>query len=139
MNLNSKVKMSQTNGDKPKGYLTNKPEIFDPNTIMIYLDIMDKKAIENEIAFDEAKDQKEEMFDYVVNEKITTSNVSVAISLAKVQANKDDRYKKVKIELSNRKKAHLLSKAEAKNAHSYCDHLKQISINILATEKLTKY
>ena len=67
MNLNSKVKMSQTNGDKPKGYLTNKPEIFDPNTIMIYLDIMDKKAIENEIAFDEAKDQKEEMFDYVVN------------------------------------------------------------------------
>ena len=131
--------MSQTNGDKPKGYLTNKPESFDPNAIMIYLDIMDKKAIENEIAFDEAKDQKEEMFDYVVNEKITNSNVSVAISLAKVQANKDDRYKKVKVELSNRKKSHLLSKAEAKNAHSYCDNLKQISINILATEKLTKY
>lgn len=137
-NLNNKAEMSQ-NGDKPKSYLTNRPTIFDPHDILVYLDIMDKKAIENEIAFDEAKDQKEEMFDFVVDERITSANESVPISLAKVKANKDDRYRKVKKELSNRKKVHLLSRAEAKNAHSYCDNLKQQSINAIATEKLLKH
>jgi hypothetical protein len=36
------------------------------------------------------------------------------------------------------KKLYLYSKVEAKNGHSYCDHLKQQSINELATEKLTR-
>ena len=47
-------------------------------------------------------------------------------------------YLKVKKELSNRKKWHLVCKIEAKNAHSYCEGLKQKSINELAISKLTK-
>ena len=77
------------------------------------------------------------MFDYVVNEKVT--NESIATGLAKVKANKDERYRKVKKLLSDRKKAYLFAKVEAKNAHTYCDLLKQKSINELAIEKLTKH
>ena len=47
-------------------------------------------------------------------------------------------FPKVKKELSNRKKWHLVCKIEAKNAHSYCEALKQKSINELAISKLTK-
>ena len=60
------------------------------------------------------------------------------LNSAKIQATNDERYKKVKLELSNMKKLYLFSKVEAKNGHSYCDHLKQQSINELATEKLTR-
>ena len=56
-----------TDNNNGSNYLINRPKVFDPHDILVYLDIMDKKAIENEIAFDEAKDQKEEMFDFVVD------------------------------------------------------------------------
>ena len=52
---------------------------------------------------------------------------------------RDERYKEVKKELSRRKKLHLYKKIEAKNAHSYCDSLKQKSINQLAIDKLTNW
>jgi hypothetical protein len=117
-------------------YIKKRPLDFDPNHILAYLDTLDKRSIEAEIAYDEAKDQVQEVFDYVVNEKQTNANASVA--QAKVKATNDERYKKVKKELSNRKKWHLVCKIEAKNAHSYCEGLKQKSINELAISKLTK-
>lgn len=117
-------------------YIKKRPLDFDPNHILVYLDTLDKRSIDAEIAYDEAKDQVQEVFDYVVNEKQTNANASVA--QAKVKATNDERYKKVKQELSNRKKWHLVCKIEAKNAHSYCESLKQKSINELAISKLTK-
>ncbi len=134
--MNLKI-IQMTDNNNGSNYLINRPKVFDPHDILLFLDIMDKKSIEAEIAFDEVKDQKEEMFDYVVNEKVT--NESIATGLAKVKANKDERYRKVKKLLSDRKKAYLFAKVEAKNAHTYCDLLKQKSINELAIEKLTKH
>ena len=117
-------------------YIEVRPKTFDPHKILAYLDALDKRLIKAEIDYDEIKDQVQEVFDYVVNEKITNSSLSVAN--AKIQATNDERYKKVKKELSDKKKLYLYSKVESKNAHSYCDHLKQQSINELATEKLTR-
>ena len=117
-------------------YIKKRPLDFDPNHILAYLDTLDKRSIDAEIEYDQAKDQVQEVFDYVVSEKQTNESVSVA--QAKVKATNDDRYKKVKEELSKRKKYHLVCKIEAKNAHSYCDALKQKSINQLAIDKLTK-
>jgi len=117
-------------------YIKKRPIDFDPNHILAYLDTLDKRSIDAEIEYDQAKDQVQEVFDYVVSEKQTNESVSVA--QAKVKATNDDRYKKVKQELSKRKKYHLVCKIEAKNAHSYCDALKQKSINQLAIDKLTK-
>jgi len=117
-------------------YIKKRPIDFDPNHILAYLDTLDKRSIDAEIEYDQAKDQVQEVFDYVVSEKQTNESVSVA--QAKVKATNDDRYKKVKQELSKRKKYHLVCKIEAKNAHSYCDALKQKSINELAISKLTK-
>ena len=125
-----------TEQDSLPMYIKKRPLDFDPNHILAYLDTLDKRSIEAEIAYDEAKDQVQEVFDYVVNEKQTNESVSVA--QAKVKATNDERYKKVKKELSNRKKWHLVCKIEAKNAHSYCEALKQKSINELAISKLTK-
>lgn len=117
-------------------YIMLRPTDFDPHRIIAYLDALDKKLINAEIEYDNVKDQADEVYAYVVNEKIT--NKSVSVSLAKIEATNDERYKKVKSELSDKKKLFLIAKVEAKNAHSYCDHLKQKSINELATEKLTR-
>ena len=125
-----------TEQDSLPMYIKKRPLDFDPNHILAYLDTLDKRSIDAEIAYDEAKDQVQEVFDYVVSEKQTNESVSVA--QAKVKASNDDRYKKVKQELSKRKKWHLICKIEAKNAHSYCESLKQKSINELAISKLTK-
>ena len=103
---------------------------------MAYVDALDKRLVRAEIEYDEVKDQVQEVFDFVVNEKMT--NESLSVSLAKVKSTNDERYKKVKKELSDKKKIYLFAKVEAKNGHSYCDHLKQQSINELATEKLTR-
>ena len=121
-------------------YIKKRPLDFDPNHILAYLDTLDKRSIDAEIAYDEAKDQVQEVFDYVVSEKQNTlrPNESVSVAQAKVKATNDERYKKVKKELSSRKKWHLVCKIEAKNAHSYCEALKQKSINELAISKLTK-
>ena len=123
--------------DSLPNYIKLRPTEFDPNKILIYLDTLDKRSIDAEIAYDEAKDQVQEVFDYVVSEKQTNESVSVA--QAKVKATNDERYKEVKKELSRRKKLHLYKKIEAKNAHSYCDSLKQKSINQLAIDKLTNW
>ncbi len=125
-----------TEQDSLPMYIKKRPLDFDPNHILAYLDTLDKRSIDAEIEYDQAKDQVQEVFDYVVSEKQTNESVSVA--QAKVKATNDDRYKKVKQELSKRKKYHLVCKIEAKNAHSYCDALKQKSINQLAIDKLTK-
>ena len=117
-------------------YIEIRPKTFDPHKIIAYVDALDKRLVKAEISYDEVKDQAQEVFDYVVNEKMT--NESLSVSLAKVKATNDERYKKVKKELSDKKKLYLFSKVEAKNGHSYCDHLKQQSINDIATEKLSK-
>jgi Na+-translocating ferredoxin:NAD+ oxidoreductase RnfG subunit len=120
---------------EPK-YIEIRPKTFDPHRILAYVDALDKRLVKAEIEYDEIKDQANEVFDFVVNEKMT--NDSISVSLAKVKATNDERYMKVKKELSDKKKLYLFSKVEAKNGHSYCDHLKQQSINNLAIEKLTK-
>jgi Na+-translocating ferredoxin:NAD+ oxidoreductase RnfG subunit len=117
-------------------YITMRPQSFDPHKILAYLDALDKRFIKSEIDYDEVKDQVQEVFDYVVDEKIT--NASLSVSQAKTKATNDERYKKVKKELSNKKKIYLYCKIEAKNGHSYCENLKQQSINNIATEKLTR-
>ena len=121
-------------------YIKKRPLDFDPNHILAYLDTLDKRSIDAEIAYDEAKDQVQEVFDYVVSERQNTlrPKESVSVAQAKVKATNDELYKKVKKELSNRKKWHLVCKIEAKNAHSFCEGLKQKSINELAISKLTK-
>ena len=118
-------------------YIKKRPLDFEPSHILAYLDTLDKRSIYAEIEYDQAKDQVQEVFDFVVNEK--QINESVSVAQAKVKATNDDRYKKVKEELSKRKKYHLVCKIEAKNAHSYCDALKQKSINQLAIDKLTNW
>jgi len=122
--------------DKLAKYIEIRPQEFNPHKIIAYLDALDKRFVKAEINYDNVKDQVQEVFDFVVNEKITNSSLSVAS--AKIQATNDERYKKVKLELSDMKKLYLYSKVEAKNGHSYYDHLKQQSINELATEKLTR-
>lgn len=121
--------------DEPK-YIEIRPKSFDPHRILAYVDALDKRLVKAELEYDEVKDQVDEVFDFVVNEKMT--NDSISVSLAKVKATNDERYMKVKKELSDKKKLYLYSKVEAKNGHTYCDHLKQESINNIATEKLTK-
>ena len=123
--------------DSLPNYIKLRPTEFDPNKILIYIDTLDKRSIDAEIEYDEAKDQVQEVFDFVVNEK--QINESVSVAQAKVKATNDERYKEVKKELSRRKKLHLYKKIEAKNAHSYCDSLKQKSINQLAIDKLTNW
>ena len=121
--------------EEPK-YIQIRPQSFDPHKIILYLDALDKRFVRSEIDYDEVKDQVQEVFDFVVNEKIT--NETMAVSLAKTKASIDDRYKKVKKELSDKKKLYLYYKIESKNGHSYCENLKTQSINNLAIEKLTR-
>ena len=113
-------------------YIQIRPQSFDPHKIISYLDALDKRFVRSEIDYDEVKDQVQEVFDFVVNEKITNESISTTL------ASNDERYKKVKKELSDKKKIYLYYKIEAKNGHSYCENLKQQSINHLATEKLTR-
>lgn len=82
-------------------YIERRPTVFDPHQILGYLDALDKRLVRAEINYDEVKDQVQEVFDYVVNEKL--ENKKVSISLAKVQATNDERYKKVRSELSDKK------------------------------------
>ena len=49
----------------------------------------------------------------------------------------DERYKNIKAQYRKRKAYYLLKKVEANNGHSYCENLKQKSINQLAIDKLT--
>lgn len=85
---------------EPK-YIEIRPKTFDPHRILAYVDALDKRLVKAEISYDEVKDQANEVFDFVVNEKMT--NDSISVSLAKVKATNDERYMKVKKELSDKK------------------------------------
>ena len=91
--------------DSLPNYIKLRPTEFDPNKILIYIDTLDKRSIDAEIEYDEAKDQVQEVFDFVVSEK--QINESISVAQAKVKATNDERYKEVKKELSRRKKLHL--------------------------------
>jgi len=117
-------------------YIEIRPKTFDPHRILAYLDALDKKLVKAELDYDEIKDQVQEHYDFVVNEKV--SNNSVSVAQAKLQATNDKRYKEIKKDFRKRKAIYLYCKMQSKNAHSYCENLKQQSINDLATEKLTR-
>ena len=121
--------------EQPK-YIELRPKAFNPDQILIYLDKVDKLFADTEIKYNNVKDQVQEVFDYVVSERM--DNEKISVSLAKVKASNDERYRKVKIELSVNHKMYLYYKIQSKLAHSYCENLKQQSINLIATEKLTR-
>jgi biopolymer transport protein ExbD len=121
--------------EQPK-YIELRPKAFNPDQILIYLDKVDKLFADTEIEYHNFKDQVQEVFDFVVSERM--DNEKISVSLAKVKASNDERYDKVKVELSKSHKAFLYYKIQSKLAHSYCENLKQQSINIIATEKLMK-
>jgi hypothetical protein len=121
--------------EQPK-YIELRPKTFNPDQILIYLDKVDKLFADAEIQYNNIKDQVQEVFDFVVSERM--DNEKISVSLAKVKASNDERYKKVKVELLKSHKAYLYYKIQSKLAHSYCENLKQQSINTIATEKLMK-
>ena len=121
--------------EQPK-YIELRPKAFNPDHILIYLDKVDKILADAEIEYNNIKNQVQEVFDFVVGERM--DNEKISVSLAKVKASNDERYEKVKVELSKSHKAFLYYKIQSKLAHSYCENLKQQSINIIATEKLMK-
>tara|TARA_R110000772_G_scaffold106321_3_gene208217 strand:+ start:1524 stop:1898 length:375 start_codon:yes stop_codon:yes gene_type:complete len=121
--------------DQPK-YIELRPKIFNPDNILLYLDKVDKQFANAEIEYSNFKDQVQEVFDYVVSERM--DNEKISVSLAKVKASNDERYKKVKTDFSKSHKLYLYYKIQSKLAHSYCENLKQQSINVIATEKLTR-
>ena len=121
--------------EQPK-YIELRPKTFNPDQILIYLDKVDKLFADTEIDYNNVKDQVQEVFDYVVSERM--DNEKISVSLAKVKASNDERYRKVKAELSANHKMYLYYKIQSKLAHSYCENLKQQSINVIATEKLTR-
>ena len=121
--------------EQPK-YIELRPKAFNPDQILIYLDKVDKIFADAEIEYNNIKNQVQEVFDFVVGERM--DNEKISVSLAKVKASNDERYEKVKVELSKSHKAFLYYKIQSKLAHSYCENLKQQSINIIATEKLMK-
>ena len=125
--------MSDDSLDK---YIELRPKIFNSEMILVYLNTLDKNFAKAEREYDEVKDQVDELFDFLHNEKI--ENEKLSVSQAKLKVRSDERYIKVRAEYRKRKAYYLLKKIEAKNGHSYCENLKQESINQLATDKLTR-
>jgi len=121
--------------EQPK-YIELRPKAFNPDQILIYLDKVDKLFADTEIEYHNFKDQVQEVFDFVVSERM--DNEKISVSLAKAKASNDKRYKEVKADFLKCHKAYLYYKIQSKLAHSYCENLKQQSINIIATEKLMK-
>ena len=125
--------MSNDSYDK---YIELRPKVFNSEMILVYLNTLDKNFAKAEREYDEVKDQVDELFDFLHNEKI--ENEKLSVSQAKLKVRSDERYIKVRAEYRKRKAYYLLKKIEAKNGHSYCENLKQESINQLATDKLTR-
>jgi len=121
--------------NQPK-YIELRPKTFNPDQILIYLDKVDRLFADTEIEYNNIKNQVQEVFDFVVSERM--DNEKISVSLAKVKASNDKRYKDVKVDFLKSHKAYLYYKIQSKLAHSYCENLKQQSINNLATEKLTR-
>jgi hypothetical protein len=115
---------------------SNKPKDYEANYISKFLSFLDRQKDDAEIIYDEAKDQLSEQLDFVILEKKSSSNCSVAE--AKLLATNDERYMKAKKEYRDKKKIFLYWKSLAKNGHSHCDHLKQQNINQLAIDKLSR-
>jgi len=117
-------------------YIELRPQVFNSEIILVYLNTLDKNFAKAEEDYDEIKDQVDELFDFLHNEKI--ENEKLSVSQAKLKVRSDERYKKVRAEYRKRKASYLLKKKKKKNGHSYCENLKQESINQLATDKLTR-
>ena len=117
-------------------YIEHRPKVFNSEIILVYLNALDKNKLKAEEEYEECKDQVQEQLDYIISEKVENTKCSMA--QAKVLATNDKRYKNIKAEYRKRKAYYLLKKVEANNGHSYCENLKQESINQLAVDKLTR-
>ena len=117
-------------------YIEHRPKIFNSEIILVYLNALDKNKLKAEEEYEECKDQVQEHLDFIISEKVENTKCSMA--QAKVLATNDERYKNIKAEYRKRKAYYLLKKVEANNGHSYCENLKQESINQLAVDKLTR-
>ena len=78
------------------------------------------------------------MFNFVTLEKFNNKAEKISMAQAKAEATGDERYKKVSATLRDRKHVFLYYKSLAKNGHSYCENLKQLTINDIAISKLSK-
>ena len=117
-------------------YIEHRPKVFNSEIILVYLNALDKNKLKAEEEYEECKDQVQEQLDYIISEKVENTKCSMA--QAKVLATNDERYQNIKAEYRKRKAYYLLKKVEANNGHSYCENLKQESINQLAVDKLTR-
>ena len=119
-------------------YYKIKPKTFEPNHVLKFLNFLDSSRDKAEVLYDEVKDQSDSVFDYVTLEKFKNRPEKLSMAQAKAEATCDDRYKKVRTLLRKRKHVFLFYKTLAKNGNSYCENLKQLSINDIAISKLTK-
>ena len=71
-------------------------------------------------------------------QKFNNKTEKLSMAQAKAEATNDERYKKVRVTLRERKHVFLYYKSLAKNGHSYCENLKQLTINDIAISKLSK-
>ena len=117
-------------------YIEHRPKVFNSEIILVYLNALDNNKLKAEEEYEECKDQVQEQLDFIISEKVENTKCSMA--QAKVLATNDERYKTIRAEYRKRKAYYLLKKVEANNAHSFCENLKQESINQLAVDKLTR-
>ena len=90
--------MSDDSLDK---YIELRPKVFNSEIILVYLNTLDKNFAKAEREYDEVKDQVDELFDFLHNEKIENGKLSV--SQAKLKVRSDERYIKVRAEYRKRK------------------------------------
>ena len=69
--------------NQPK-YIELRPKTFNPDQILIYLDKVDRLFADTEIEYNNIKNQVQEVFDFVVSERM--DNEKISVSLAKVKA-----------------------------------------------------
>ena len=119
-------------------YFKIKPKAFEPNHVLKFLNFLDSSRDKAEILYDEVKDQLDSMFNFVTLEKFNNKAEKISMAQAKAEATGDERYKKVSATLRDRKHVFLYYKSLAKNGHSYCENLKQLTINDIAISKLSK-
>ena len=136
--MNSETKEKDLDVISLEKYNEMKPKSFDPKQVLTFMTFLDTNRDKAEILYDEVKDQSDASFDYVTLEKFKNGPEKLSMAQAKAEATCDDRYKKVRTLLRKRKHVFLFYKTLAKNGNSYCENLKQLSINDIAISKLTK-
>ena len=136
--MNSETKEKDLDVISLEKYNEMKPKSFDPKQVLTFMTFLDTNRDKAEILYDEVKDQSDASFDYVTLEKFKNRPEKLSMAQAKAEATCDDRYKKVRTLLRKRKHVFLFYKTLAKNGNSYCENLKQLSINDIAISKLTK-